>query len=118
MINSTITAGITTLTGLGLTGTISTNGLNTYSTTVSPDFIFSATSNYMENNSSQPQQVKVAVFEIERDEDQKVISTQFISEFWIEHKPKANLTLAVAKKLAKDVDLDKIIIKEIYRTTF
>jgi predicted nucleic acid-binding protein len=115
MINSTTT---TTLTGLGLTGTISTNGLNTYSTTVSPDFIFSTISNYMENNTSQSQQVKVAVFEIERDEDQKVISTQFINEFWIEHKPKANLTLAVAKKLAKDVDLDKIVIKELSRTTF
>ena len=77
-----------------------------------------STINLMENNTSQPQQVKVAVFEIERNEDQEVISTKFVKELWLEHKPKANLTLAVAKELAKDVDLDKIVIRELNRISF
>jgi hypothetical protein len=93
---------------------IISNNNNTYSST----YTHKSTSNHMENNTFQPQQVKVAVFEIERDEVLQVISTQFLTAFWVEHKPKANLTLAVAKKLAKDVDLDKIIIKEIFRITF
>jgi len=111
------TIGLTTTATVG-TGLTINNSNGTYSTTISPNFTFSTLSDYMENNSSQPQQVKVAVFEIERDEDQKVISTQFINEFWIEHKSKANLTLTVAKKLAKEVDLDKIVIKELSRVFF
>jgi hypothetical protein len=91
-----------------------------YYTNSTPSYIdfTPSTINLMENNTSQPQQVKVAVFEIERNEDQEVVSTKFVKELWLEHKPKANLTLAVAKDLAKDVDLDKIVIRELNRISF
>jgi hypothetical protein len=78
------------------------------------------TSNYMENNSSQPQQVQVAVFEISNWNENLLnpISTQHVSTFWIEQKPKTDLKLIIAKKLAKEVDLDKIVIKELTRISF
>jgi hypothetical protein len=117
----------------GLTGLTSTNTGLIYNPTATPlnagipycidsstsyiNFTLSTT-NLMENNTSQPQQVQVAVFEIERNEDQQVVSTKLVKEFWLEHKPKANLTLAVAKELAKDVDLDKIVIRELSRISF
>jgi hypothetical protein len=119
----------TLTTGLGITGTttigtttspsyltdfrISSNDYNTYSGTIT------VSNNYMENNSTQPQQVKVVVFELEYNDDLKVTSTKFIDEFWVEQKPKADLKLAVAKKLVnKDVDLDKIVIRELFRASF
>lgn len=117
--NSSITYRTTTIagnTGTGLSGQYyydSTELLNTLSTTN-----FTLISSYMENNTSQPQQVQVVVFEIERDEKLAVTSTKHVNTFWIEHKPKADLKLAVAKKLAKDVDLDKIVIKEMFRVSF
>lgn len=115
--------------GLGITGTttigtttnpnyltdfhISSNDYSTYSGTIT------VSNNYMENNSTQPQQVKVAVFQIEHNDDSKVTSTLFVDEFWIEQKPKADLKMAVAKRLThKDVDLSKIVIRELFRASF
>lgn len=119
--NSSITYGTITIagnTGTGLSGQNyyyydGTGLINTMSTTN-----FTLNSSFMENNTKQPQQVQVVVFEIERNEDLEVISTKHVSTLWIEHKPKADLKLVVAKKLAKDVDLDKIVIKELTRITF
>ena len=92
------------------------SGLGFLTTMSTTDFTLN--SSFMENNTKQPQQVQVAVFEIERNEDLEVISTQHVHTFWIEHKPKSDLKLVVAKKLAKDVDLDKIVTKELTRIIF
>ena len=119
----------TLTTGLGITGTttigtttspsyltdfrISSNDYNTYSGTIT------VSNNYMENNSTQPQQVKVVVFELEYNDDLKVTSITFIDEFWVEQKPKADLKMIVAKRLAhKDDDLSKIVIRELFRASF
>lgn len=115
-------------TGLGITATstvtlpsnevFTVNSNGTYSTVNINQISISNNSYYMENNSTQPQQVQVAVFEIERDNKLQVTSTKHIDTFWVEQKPKADLKLVVAKKLAKDVDLDKIVIKEMFRVFF
>lgn len=112
-------------TGLGIASTptvawnpnqiFTVNGSGTYSTVSTFEI---NNSSYMENNTAQPQQVQVAVFEIERDEKLIVISTKHVDTFWIEQKPKADLKLAVAKKLAKEVDLDKIVVREMFRVSF
>lgn len=94
--------------------TVNSNG--TYST-VNVGQI-SISDSYMENNTAQPQQVQVAVFEIKRDEKLIVTSTKHVDTFWIEQKPKADLKLSVAKKLTKEVDLDKIVVRELFRVSF
>lgn len=124
--NTTIGTVTTNNTGLNITTTPTTtwpsnkflvNNNGTYST-IDPGQISISNNYIMENNTSQPQQVQVAVFEIERNEDLEVVSTKHVDTFWIEQKPKSDLKFAVAKKLAKDVDLDKIIIRELFRVSF
>ena len=63
-------------------------------------------------------QVKVAVFTVERNEDNKVTSSTFVKELWVEVKNGASLELSVAKHLDKDFDPSTTIIKEITSFTF
>ena len=109
MISSTTIGTVTTNnTGLNITTASTTtwpsnkflvNNNGTYSTVNLGQI--SISNNYiMENNTSQPQQVQIAVFEIERNEDLEVVSTKHVDTFWIEQKPKSDLKFAVAKKLA------------------
>jgi hypothetical protein len=73
------------------------------------------------NISSMNQQVRVAVFQVARNEDGAVASSKFIDEFWIERKPGKSIDFAVAKFLDKKYEAkyeaDEIIIKEIYTVT-
>jgi hypothetical protein len=108
--------GLTGTMNPGLLGTTITPSNNTISVTNTLD---SYNLSNMENNSSQPHQVKVAVFEVEHNDKLTVVSTHFIGEFWIEQKPKTDLKMAVAKKLDKEkVDFEKIVIKELIRVSF
>ena len=63
-------------------------------------------------------QVKVAVFTVERNEDNKVTSSKFVKELWVEVKNGASLELSVAKHLDKDFDPSTTIIKEVSVFTF
>jgi hypothetical protein len=66
-----------------------------------------------------PQQVKVAVFTITRDEDTNEInSTKFIKELWIERKNGTSIDLIVAKQLDVDFDPETTVIKEITSISF
>ena len=73
------------------------------------------------NTCSMNQQVKVAVFQVARNEDGAVASSKFIDEFWIERKPGKCIDFAVAKFLDKKYEAkyeaDEIIIKEIFTVT-
>lgn len=60
----------------------------------------------------------VAVFTIERNEDNKVISSKFVKELWVEQKPGTSLELAVAKQLDKDFDPETTVIKTLYTVSF
>lgn len=63
-------------------------------------------------------QVQVAVFTVERNKDNKVVSSKFVKELWVEIKNGASLELSVAKQLDKDFDPSTTIIREIYSITF
>ena len=69
------------------------------------------------NTSSMNQQVRVAVFQVTRNEDGAVTSSKFINEFWIERKAGKSIDFAVAKLIDKKYEADEIIIKEIYTVT-
>lgn len=73
------------------------------------------------NTSSMNQQVRVAVFQVTRNEDGAVASSKFIDEFWIEKKSGKSIDFAVAKLLDKKYEAkyeaDEIVIKEIYTVT-
>jgi len=70
------------------------------------------------NSNNMVRQTKVAVFTVERNEDNKIISTTFIKELWVELKNETSLDLAVAKQLDKDYDPANTVIKQIYSVTF
>ncbi|HMS90752.1 MAG TPA: hypothetical protein PKC87_00895 [Candidatus Absconditabacterales bacterium] len=69
-------------------------------------------------NNMNVRQVKVAVFTVERNEDNKVTSTKFIKELWVEVKNGSSVELAVAKELDKDFDPSTTVIKEIFSVMF
>ena len=70
------------------------------------------------NQNNMVKQVKAAVFTVERNEDNKVVSAKFIKEVWVEIKNGSSLDLAVAKELDKDFDPASIVVREIYSVTF
>lgn len=70
------------------------------------------------NSNNMNTQSFVAVFTVERNEDNKVISSKFVKELWVEQKPGTSLELAVAKQLDKDFDPETTVIKTIYTVTF
>lgn len=63
-------------------------------------------------------QVKVAVFEVSRNKDNKVVSSKLVKELWVEQKNGSSIELAVAKHLDKDFDPETTIVKEIYSVSF
>jgi hypothetical protein len=69
------------------------------------------------NETSMNQQVKVAVFQVERNKHNEIKSSTIIDEFWIEKKPGISIDFAVAKRIGGDYEADEIIIKEIYTVT-
>ena len=70
------------------------------------------------NQNNMVKQTKVAVFTVERNEDNKVTSSKFVKELWVEVKNGASLELSVAKQLDKDFDPSTTVIREIYSVTF
>ena len=70
------------------------------------------------NQNNMVKQVKVAVFTVERNEDNKVTSAKFINELWVEVKNGTSLELSVAKQLDKDFDPETTVIREIHVCMF
>jgi hypothetical protein len=90
-------------------GTVLSNG---------SDYIYTSLSQAISNSNNMNRQTKVAVFTVERNEDNKVVSSTFVKELWVEIKNGASLELTVAKQLDKDFDPSTTIIKEIFSVTF
>lgn len=82
------------------------------------DYIYNSISTAITNSNNMNKQVKVAVFTVERNEDNKVTSSKFVKEIWVEVKNGASLELSVAKHLDKDFDPSTTIIKEVTVFTF
>jgi len=70
------------------------------------------------SNNMRTKQVKVAVFTVERNDKNEVISSKFVQELWVEVKNGASLELVVAKELDKDFDPETTVVREIYSVTF
>jgi DNA-binding transcriptional regulator of glucitol operon len=68
---------------------------------------------------NQIMQNKVAVFHVIRDEDEKIIKTEFIKELWVETKNGQSVDFQVARdsELA-DYDISELSIRVIYSVTF
>ena len=79
---------------------------------------YTSLSQAISNSNNMNKQVKVAVFTVERNEDNKVVSSTFVKELWVEIKNGASLELTVAKQLDKDFDPSTTIIKELSSVTF
>jgi len=69
------------------------------------------------NINSMNQQVKVAVFHVERNKHNEIKSSTFITEMWIEKKPGISIDFAVARELGDEWEADEIVIKEVYIVT-
>jgi hypothetical protein len=73
------------------------------------------------NGTSMNQQVKVAVFRVERNKHNEIKSSTFLDEYWIEKKPGVSIDYAVALELQSrglgKTKADEIVIKEIYTVT-
>jgi hypothetical protein len=91
----------------GNSGTILSNGSDYYSISTA-----------ITNSNNMNKQVKVAVFTVERNEDNKVVSSKFVKELWVEVKNGASSELSVAKQLDKDFDPSTTVVREIYSVTF
>jgi hypothetical protein len=63
-------------------------------------------------------QAKVAVFTVERNEENEVVSTKFVKELWVQVKNGGSLDLAVAKELKGDFDPETTVVREIYSLSF
>jgi hypothetical protein len=79
---------------------------------------YNSLSTLITNSNNMNRQTKVAVFTVERNDKNQVISSKFVKELWVEIKNGASLDLAVAKQLDKDFDPSTTIIKEIYSVIF
>jgi hypothetical protein len=79
---------------------------------------YNSLSTIITNSNNMVKQVKAAVFTVERNEDNKVVSAKLIKEVWVEVKNGSSLELAVAKELDKDFDPSTTVVREIYSVTF
>jgi hypothetical protein len=79
---------------------------------------YNSLSTLITNQNNMVKQTKVAVFTVERNEDNKVTSAKLVKELWVEVKNGTSLDLAVAKELDKDFDPSTTVIREIYSVTF
>jgi hypothetical protein len=75
--------------------------------------------NFTQATSKQIMQNKVAVFQIVRDEDDKIIKTEFIKELWVETKNGQSVDFQVARdKDLADYEMSDLSIRTIYSVTF
>jgi len=62
-------------------------------------------------------QVKVAIFNVTRDENYEIIDSTFSQELWVKQKNGVSLEVATMKQLGFVIDPDKEVIKEILSIT-
>lgn len=80
---------------------------------------FSTPINFTQATSKQIMQNKVAVFKVTRDEDERIIKTEFIKELWVQTKNNQSVEFQVARdKDLADYDVNDLIIKTILTVTF
>jgi hypothetical protein len=70
------------------------------------------------NQNNMVRQVRVAVFTVKRNKENKIVSAEFTKELWVEIKNGSSVELAVAKELDKDFDPANTVVKEMYSIIF
>ena len=98
-------------------GTLTWSDVFTTSGTVSTGTVITGGLTLNNNTCSMNQQVKVAVFQVTRNEKEQISSSKFINEFWVEKKPGTSVDFAVARLLGDKYEADQIVIKEIFTVT-
>ena len=117
--NTSADSGNSTTSLTGYSGTISGNTslwTNPNGTEIKIKSSDSPVLTFKNNNMSQ--QVKVAVFTVERNDKNEVKSSKFVKEFWVEQKNGGSVVLAAAKQLDKDYDPYTTVVREILTVTF
>jgi hypothetical protein len=80
---------------------------------------FSNPINFTQATSKQIMQNKVAVFQIVRDEDDKIIKTEFIKELWVETKNGQSVDFQVARdKDLADYEMSDLSIRTVFSLSF
>ena len=72
---------------------------------------------YIEKPKMKHFQVKVAIFNVTRDENYEIIDSTFAQELWVKQKNGVSLEAATMKQLGFVIDPDKEIIREILSIT-
>ena len=109
----------TTYSGTGGIGTTQPNvALGNYHQ--SPSTVsFNTPINFTQSTSKQIMQNKVAVFQIVRDEDDKIIKTEFIKELWVETKNGQSVDFQVARDQdLADYEMSDLSIRTIFSLEF
>ena len=120
----TLTSGITTSGNTSLTYGETSGGpsllggriLDTYSSGISTTQTLNS---FISTPIKQIMQNKVAVFQVVRDEDDKIIKTEFIKELWVETKNGVSVEFQVARdKDLAEYDASELVIKVISTVSF
>jgi len=119
--NSTLVASgltgtnITSINGTGISGFTTSSP----STTISGNLLVDSLSISPKNTNKSIMQNKVAVFKVTRDEDEKVVKTQFLKEMWVETKNGQSVDFQVARdKDLADYEMSDLVIKTILSVSF
>ena len=116
-VNPPALLGTSTGTGYLSSGTVPSSPNNTVS--FSAPVSFSNPINFTQATSKQIMQNKVAVFKVVRDEDDKIIKTEFIKELWVETRNGQSVDFQVARdKDLADYEMSDLSIRTIYTVTF
>ena len=114
----------TTSGGIGVTDPttvlkFTSSGLTTSTGTTTGTVSFSTPINFTQATSKQIMQNKVAVFQIVRDEDEKIIKTEFIKELWVETKNGQSVDFQVARdKDLAEYEMSDLSIRTILTVSF
>ena len=114
-VSSLTISGTSTISGYSGTTISSGTTLNTNLSGTNNTYLTDYTFN---PNKMRTRQVKAAVFTIERNDKNEIVSTKFVKELWVEIKNGASLDLAVAKELKGDFDPETTVVREIHSFSF
>lgn len=104
-------------------GCIITSNSNWLTVSSTPGTTISTSTTFFNNMTQQnfnnmTQQNFVAVFLVERNDDNKIIKSTHLKSLWVETKPGISLDYAVARVVGTNEDPSKIIFKVLQTVTF
>lgn len=93
--------------------------LKDYNSSLTPYATISTPTHYSPMQTNTIMQNKVAVFHVIRDEDEKIIKTEFIKELWVETKNGQSVDFQVARdKDLAEYEISDLVIKTLLSVSF